>query len=137
MRQQNRRAFVISTSLIGCLTLFFTSASYGQDITSKTISFPRGRNVTAVNDFVGGEIIRSYIVRAKEGQTLTITLTSPEKRAEFSVSTEELGSQVSFGRETQTRRSRQWAGKIPKTGNYYISVTAFPSANYSLRFKLE
>jgi hypothetical protein len=66
---------------------------------------------------------------------VTVTITSPGNRAQFSVSASEFGEQVSFGAETNGGRT--WTGTIPQTGVYFISVTAHPTARYTLRVTKE
>ena len=45
-------------------------------------------------------------------------------------------SAEAVGIGNESKNARQWSGKIPETGNYYIYVTAYPVANYVLRVRL-
>lgn len=60
-----------------------------------------------------------------------------DNQASFDVSaasaSDEAGEVVS-GRESD--HGKRWTGKIPKTGDYVISVVAHPSAHYTLRVRL-
>jgi hypothetical protein len=42
---------------------------------------------------------------------------------------------VKFGKAPDD--GKRWTGKIPKTGNYYIYVTAHPDARYILKVSLK
>jgi hypothetical protein len=101
----------------------------------------RLRSPATVKGFIGGESHDSYVIRARQGQILTVQISwRPERhkemgdnRAEFSISESPdfNGGQVTFGKESD--KGKRWSGKIPKTGNYYIYVTAHPTAHYTLR----
>jgi hypothetical protein len=101
----------------------------------------RLRSPATVKGFIGGESHNSYVVHARQGQTLTVQINwrrehdeSGDNRAEFFVSESSRfdgDGQVKFGSESND--GKQWSGRVPKTGNYYIYVTAHPSAHYTLR----
>ena len=42
---------------------------------------------------------------------------------------------VAFG--VKSNNEKRWAGKIPKTGDYYIYVVAHPDARYILKVSLK
>jgi hypothetical protein len=82
---------------------------------------------------IGGESHNSYIIHAREGQKITVQITSTNNRAEFTVSTSSdffNAEPASFGRATN--KGRRWRGTVPQTGDYYIYVIAHPVANYTL-----
>jgi len=102
----------------------------------------RLRSPATVRGFIGGESHDSYVIRARQGQIMTVQISwrhahdneLGDNRAEFFVS--ELPNfdgdgQVKFGKESD--KGKRWSGKIPKTGNYYIYVNAHPTAHYTLR----
>ena len=102
----------------------------------------RLRSPATVRGLVGGESHDSYVIRAREGQIMTVQIswrrerqTEPgDNRAEFFVSESpnfEGGEPVKFGKESD--KGKRWSGKIPKTGNYYIYVNAHPTAHYTLK----
>lgn len=80
-------------------------------------------------------------MRAAKGKTLTVQLSWREEagnRADFTVSDVPgfFGAElVNFGKESDD--GKRWTGKIPKTGNYYIYVTAHPDARYILKVSLK
>jgi len=83
-----------------------------------------------------------YVIRARQDQIMTVQINwrrehddeLGDNHAEFFVS--ELPNfngdgLVKFGKESD--KGKRWSGKIPKTGNYYIYVNAYPTAHYTLR----
>jgi hypothetical protein len=102
----------------------------------------RLRSPATVKGFIGGESHDSYVVRARQGQTLTVQINwrrehdneTGDNRAEFLVSESprfDGDGPVNFGNESN--EGKRWSGRVPKTGNYYIYVTAHPTAHYTLR----
>jgi hypothetical protein len=82
-----------------------------------------------------------------------IVLYSEQNKADFSICDERDGygdSDVCQGaksirlkystvsKEVKYRKAMQWTGRIPKAGDYTISVVAYPgSARYTLQVKVE
>src|SRR3954453_1511467 len=93
----------------------------------------RLRSPATVKGFIGGESHDSYAIHARKGQMMTVQISwrrehsneLGDNRAEFFVS-ESPGfdgdGQVKFGNESDD--GKRWSGRIAKTGNYYIYVTA-------------
>lgn len=63
----------------------------------------------------------TYLVRARKGQTMSITITSPDNRAVFSISQQLEPDTDPI--EIATDRKR-WTSKLDITGDYDISVGA-------------
>ena len=120
---------VFSISLLGAAG----SASAQIDRTPKK----RLISQVAVKGYVGGEAHKSYVIRAKKGQTMIVEISwlrRNNNRAEIKVSKSAnfyTGGAVNFGSESNGRK--RWRGKIPKTGDHYIYVVAHPTADYTLR----
>ena len=120
--------------LLSCLAVLLLSAHLVPAQTEQEamgLCFAEGRNTAVVRGFIGGESHDSYVLHLKAGRKVTVRISSRGNRAQFSVSKSEFGEPVSFGQETNG--GRIWSGTIPETGVYFISVTAHPSARYSLR----
>ena len=89
-----------------------------------------------VHGTVGGEAHHSYVIHARKGATITVSISwrhEEDNRAEFSVSKSrnfENSSPVKFGKGSNG--GKKWTGKVPSTGDYYIFVVAHPSAHYTL-----
>ena len=57
-----------------------------------------------------------------------------DSRAEFTVSDSPNffdGGQVAFGKASED--GNRWSGRIPRTGDYYVYVVAYPKAHYTLQ----
>jgi hypothetical protein len=98
------------------------------------------RSPATVKGLIGGESHDSYAIHARAGQTMTVWISwKPEhdgelgdNHAEFFVSdSPEFGGDVTFGRASDD--GKNWTGKVPKTGNYYIYVMGHPWAHYILK----
>ena len=104
----------------------------------------RLRNPGTARGFVGGESHDTYVIRARKGQTMTVQISWRRERnneqgqnngnnhAEFWVgeSPDFDGDKVVLGKESS--EGKRWSCRIPKPGNYYIHVSAYPAAHYTL-----
>jgi hypothetical protein len=98
------------------------------------------KSMVPMNGFIGGESHDSYVVRARKGQTLTLSLSwkrEDENRASFTVSESPdfSSAPAKFGKGSH--EDTKWTGKVPRTGNYYVYVVAYPSARYTLKASLK
>jgi hypothetical protein len=100
----------------------------------------RPHTPATIRGFIGGESHDNYVIRARKGQTLTVHLSwrrEGDNQASFTVSESPdyyTGEPVKFGVESDG--GRQWVGRVPKSGDYYIDVVAHPEARYTLRMRL-
>jgi hypothetical protein len=134
MRMTRQRASLVLVAL-ATLLLAPTNIARGQE------DIQRLRSPATVRGFIGGESHDSYLIRASEGQTMTVQISwrrehhteLGDNHAEFFVSEspDYDGDGQVKGKETD--KGKRWSGKIPKTGNYYIYVNAHPTAHYTLR----
>jgi hypothetical protein len=99
------------------------------------------RSATTVRGFIGGESHDSYLVRARKGNVLTVRLSwrrEGDNRSSFTVSESPdfyTGEPAKFGAEYDD--GQRWAGRIPRTGDYYVHVVAHPSARYTLKVSVK
>lgn len=97
----------------------------------------RLQNSAPVRGFIGGESHDGYVVRARKGSVLTVRLfwrNEGDNRASLVVSESPdfyTGEQAKFGAEDDD--GQRWAGRVPRTGDYYVYVVAHPSAHYTLK----
>jgi hypothetical protein len=97
----------------------------------------RLRSVATVRGLIGGESHDSYVVRARKGQVLSVRLAwrrEGDNRASLSVSESPdfyTAEPVKFGSEDND--GKRWSGRVPRSGDYYITVVAHPSARYTLK----
>jgi hypothetical protein len=101
----------------------------------------RLRSPAVARGTIGGESHDSYVIRARKGQTMTVKISwrsEGENNASFTVSESAdffSAQQVGFGEESDG--GKRWTGKIPQTRDYFIYVTAHPTADYVLRVNLK
>jgi len=128
----SKRDFLL---LFAVAILFLTASSTlaQEDSTPKK----RLKSPATVKGFIGGEAHDSYVIRVRKNQTLRVQISwkqAGDRKAHFVVSKSAdffAGDLVEGGKETYDGRT--WVGKAPATGDYYIYVTAHPTANYTLK----
>ena len=96
------------------------------------IEFKRGAKSTAISGTVRGSEQAEYVLGAKKGQRLVIKLTSvPAKSSVFQL----LGpDNDTLGLEFDA--NWDYSGKLPKTGDYFITVARPTASKGSSRYKL-
>jgi len=95
------------------------------------IEFKRGAFGTTLNDKVRGDEEAEFVLDARQGQRVTITLTSvPDKYAVF-----ELFDEGDYERKLQ-QASVRYAGVLAKTGDYFITVKRPTGAKGTSRFRM-
>ena len=129
----------IGLSFFAVLILFFTVG----DASAQTDSTPKKRlkNPATVKGFIGGEARDGYVIRVRKNQTLTVQISWKEeddRAAAFVISKSAdffAGDVLEGGTETYSGKNR--TVKITATGDYYIYVTAHPTANYTLKVSVK
>jgi hypothetical protein len=92
------------------------------------ITFARGAISSSAQGTVTAPQRQDYVLRALQGQQMTVEIISAENRANFAV----LGGDGQPLKRLENE-DRRWAGKLPATGDYRISVaTASGSASFTL-----
>jgi len=127
----------ISVFICGCF-LFLISASppalaqHGGKAEPNRIEFKRGATSTIVSGVVRGDEEAEYALSARQGQRLTIKLTSvPAKSAVFQLLGEDhdtLGLQYDA--------NFNYSGVLPKTGDYFITVRRPTKAKGTSRYRM-
>jgi hypothetical protein len=125
------------TFICGCFMVLLTSASpafaqNGGKAEPNKIEFKRGTTSTTINGVVHGDEEAEYTLAARQGQRLTIKLTSaPVKSSVFQL----LGPDSdTLGLEFDA--NFDYAGTLPKTGDYFISVKRPTQAKGTSRYKM-
>ena len=98
----------------------------------------RLRPPVTIHGGIGGEAQDRYVIRARKGQTLTVQLSwrkEGDNTASFSITPDNESGESLIGQSSDD--GKRWTGKIPRTGNYLLSVMAHPSARYTLRVRLK
>ena len=126
-------------TLFGALALAVLAAGFvsAQQQEDKGVRLRSGG--AAVRGFIGGESHNKYYVRARKGQTITVTIARRVKKdGNFNLTVSRSGDfmdaePLGYGKETSGRRQLVWTGKARATGNYYFYTTAYPPTRYTIR----
>jgi hypothetical protein len=122
------------------LVTLLASAAIGQRGGGKAeplrIEFKRGASSATLNDSVRGTEEAEYVFAARQGQRVTIVLTSvPAKSARFELKSED-GVDYKFEYD-----GMKCSGVAPATGDYFINVTRVSQrpgrTGYSLRLAIK
>ena len=96
------------------------------------IAFKRGTTSTTINGVVRGDEEAEYVLAAKKGQRLIISLTSvPVKSSVFQLLGEDNDT---LGLEHDA--NFDYSGTLPKTGDYFITVSRPTQSKGTSRYKL-
>lgn len=94
------------------------------------VRFARGRTSTVIHNSVVRGTRDNYIVGARSGQTMIVHVAASEKNAVFDIYTP-------GGSDTLAREATDWSGRLPKSGDYVISVGGTRgNATYSLELTI-
>jgi len=126
-----------SAFICGCFLVLFCAAvpafaQHGGKAEPQRIEFKRGTNSTTLSDVVRGDEEAEFVLAAKKGQRLTITIASvPVKSSVFQL----------LGEDNDTLGLEHDANfdvsiVLPKTGDYFINVKRPTEAKGTSRFKL-
>ena len=96
----------------------------------RRVQFKRGTSSTTLQGHVTRALSETYIVGAREGQVMTVTLTGPNKSLNFLVSSPKTTSLIADN-------SRNWTGTLPETGDYTIIVQADARATFSITISVK
>ena len=129
----------IGLTFFAAAILFLTvSATSAQ---TDTVRKKRLKNPATVKGFIGGEAHDSYVIRVRRNQTLKVQISwqgKGDRRADFVISKSPdffAGDVLEGGSETKDGKNR--TVKVRATGDYYIYVTAHPTANYTLKVSVK
>src|SRR2546423_682200 len=126
-----------SAFICGCVLVLFCAA---QSVTAQNggkaepnrIEFKRGATSTIVSGVVRGDEEAEYVLSAKQGQRLTIKLTSvPAKSSVFQLLGEDNDT---LGLEYDANFN--YSGVLPKTGDYFINVKRPTSSKSTSRYRM-
>ena len=138
MTNPNIQQISFRTFSILSILLIATSFSWAQsDKTPKKLL----KSSVAVKGHIGGEAHDSFVIWANNRRRMTVEISWRRKdnnKANFVVSYSSNffdGEQVDFGGESY--EGDRWTGIVPKSGKYYIYVTAHPDAKYTLKVTIE
>lgn len=125
-------ATIIPAALLVLITCSAAMAQGGGKAEPNRIEFKRGTNSTTISGVVHGDEEAEYVLGARKGQTLVIKLTSvPAKSSVFQL----LGpDNDTLGLEFDA--NWDYSGKLPKTGDYFITVARPTQSKDTSKYKL-
>lgn len=119
-----------------CTVALCVVAVSAQGVRQQRVSFARGASSAAVQGSVKGDDTIDYVLGARAGQTMRVTLKSSSASNYFNVLPP--GSETAIA-NTSASTSNSWAGALPADGDYRIRVYLMrsaarrgESANYTL-----
>lgn len=116
MAKYTIRVFLLSILIAFCCSLAF--AQHGGKAEPMRIEFKRGTSSTTIADKISGDVQAEFVLAARKGQRLTITLTSvPRRSAVFDLTAPE---NADLGLEYDANYN--YSGTLPTTGDYLIVV---------------
>ena len=129
---RKRFGTVVIVALVVLVACFTAMAQRGGKAEPNRIEFKRGTNSTTINGTVRGDEQAEYVLGAKQGQKLVIKLTSvPVKSSVFQL----LGpDNDTLGLEFDA--NWDYSGKLPKTGDYLITVARPGGSKGTSKYKL-
>lgn len=123
----------IFTAVLMTILFLLGSVVSAQTGKTKTVRFQRGKNSAVLKGAVVRGTQDRYIVGAKNGQTITVKVTSIEKNANFTVYFS--GEQESL---KDSEEATNWTGKLPADNNYVIVVAPTRgNATYTLTITIK
>jgi hypothetical protein len=113
------------------LLLAATCAFAAQENSPKRVRFARGRTtVTLKNSIVRGTQDH-YVVGARAGQKMTVSITSVERNAVFTIHAPSRHTLEGAG---EGHDATKWSGALPESGDYVIEVGGTRgNATYTLK----
>ena len=129
---QKRPLLKLTVVVCALLAMSILAKAQQEDKTVR-VRFKRGVFSATYKDSVSHSV-NTYLVRARKGQTMTISISAPANNASFNVGIkyENAGDVVELANER-----KRWTAKLDETGEYQISVLAVRgSASYSITFSV-
>jgi hypothetical protein len=129
----NRKAVKV---ILVVLALAAFASEAAADGIKKRVRFPRGSTSTVLR----GSVIRgdrdTYLLGAREGQTMTVRITSLENNAVFQIY--KPGGKETVEGAGEGEDAMEWSGELPATGDYVIVVGGTRgNATYKLEIKIK
>src|SRR5437868_10117066 len=129
---RNPRATLIPALLIILSAASIVFAQHGGKAEPGRIEFKRGTTSTTISSVVRGDEEAEYVIAARQGQKLTIKLTStPVKSSVFQI----------LGPDNDTPgleydANFDYSGLLPTTGDYFITVRRLTQSKGLSRYKM-
>lgn len=113
-----------------------TIAQHGGKAEPLRIEFKRGASSATINESISGTVEAEYVFAARQGQRVTITLTSvPVRSTHFELKSAD-NPDYKFEYD-----GTKWSGVAPFTGDYWVNVSRISRkrgrASFSLRLEIK
>lgn len=123
--------------LIGCAAIFLPSPANAQKgmVITKSVRFAKGKSSAVVKSGAQDYTTYAYTLQAKEGQEMTVSVSSPNDNVRFTVFSP--GGLGAFSGEEDLT---EWTDMLPKTGTYKImvfSTSDVGASAYKLKISVE
>jgi hypothetical protein len=113
------------------LLLLASFACAAQEGLTKRVRFTRGRTTTTLKNSVVRGTRDRYLVGARAGQNMTVSITSLEKNAVFTIHAPSNDALEGAG---EMHGATSWMGRLPENGVYVIEVGGTRgNATYTLK----
>jgi hypothetical protein len=120
----------LTAAFLGLL-LLATFAFAAQEGITKRVRFARGRTTTALKNSVVRGTRDRYLVGARAGQKMTVSITSVERNAVFTIHAPSHDTLEGAG---EMHDATSWSGNLPESGDYVIEVGGTRgNATYTLK----
>ncbi|MCA1565076.1 MAG: hypothetical protein LC803_05475 [Acidobacteria bacterium] len=121
-----------AAAFLGLLLLLLATCAFAaQEGLTKRVRFARGRTTATLKNSVVRGTRDRYIVGARAGQQMTVSITSVERNAVFIIHPP--SNDTPEGAE-EMPESTDWSGKLPESGDYVIEVGGTRgNATYTLK----
>src|SRR2546421_5276145 len=127
-----KSVFICGSLLLVLFTCGAAMAQHGGKAEPNRIEFKHGATSTTINGVVHGDEQAEYVLSARQGQRLTIKLTSvPAKSSVFQLLGEDNDT---LGLEYDANFN--YSGVLPKTGDYFINVKRPTSSKRTSRYRM-
>lgn len=113
-------------NLFVALLLVCPMVMMAQDIQTKAIKFAKGKSSASVSGTVTGYQVIDYVVAAKKGQTLKVSLKTNKTSNFFNILAP--GSQDEAFFNSSSTGQNTYSGSLDKDGNYKVRVYLFRNA---------
>ncbi len=114
---------IIKTALL--MQLAVVPATLPAQIQTKKVSFPAGKSSTTLTGTIKGEKTIDYLITAKEGQQMSVTLTSKNSSLYFNVLPPGSNEEAIFIGSTE---GNTFTGTLSASGEYKLRVFLYRNA---------
>ena len=106
------------------ITSFVAPARAADGIETKRVQFARGASSATLKGALKGDAIHDYVLGAKAGQTMQVTLETSSTSAYFNVLPPGSEAAIFIG----STSGNEWSGTLPADGDYRVRVYLMRSA---------